>query len=124
MGPAGGAPHLDFSKSFEDIKKITGHKDYISNNKDEEWTPSYAKLIPGYDSVEGHPNNDIKWNWYSVRTEDNESTTVYLGFEIPYTVFDFTAESISAYVKPVATRETNPKNYFLRTMEIRNPKGN
>ena len=96
VGPAGGAPHLDFSRGYDEIQTIEGYKDCIEG--------SFKPKL-----VSGKTNNEIKGKWYSVRTKDNESTTVFIGFEIPYTVFDFTAKSkiISSAILSNREREEN-----------------
>lgn len=110
VGPAGGAPHLDFSQEYDKIQTTKGHEDCIVG--------SFKPKL-----VSGKTNNEIKGKWYSVRTKDNESTTVFISFEIPYTVFDFTAESISAYNQPTTTRNTKSTNYFYEEWKLGIPKG-
>jgi hypothetical protein len=117
VGPAGGAPLLSFEKSFKEIGNLSGGGSNVLKGQ------ASAELVPGYDKTSNVYNNNIKWNWYSERDINNQSTTVFVGAQIPYTVFDFTVESIGAYNDPVATRNTKSTNYFYEQWKLGIPKG-
>lgn len=79
-----------------------------------------------------HRNEEIKWAYCSIRNENNEDTIAYVGFQIPYTVIEFEAESVSAYENRsnktdkfnnynlITNKETKP---FYNKWEIKIPKG-
>ena len=61
-------------------------------------------------------NESIKWAYCSIRNENNEDTIAYVGFQIPYTIVEFEAESESAYYN--RSNETHKfNNYNLITEE-------
>lgn len=41
--------------------------------------------------------DSLDWAYCSIRNENNEDTTAYVGFKIPYTIFEYEAESVDAY---------------------------
>lgn len=79
-----------------------------------------------------HRNEEIKWAYCSIRNENNEDTIAYAGFQIPYTIVEFEAESVSAYENRsnetdkfnnynlITNKETKP---FYNKWEIKIPKG-
>lgn len=76
-----------------DIKIATeeGHANLTNKN-----------LVPGkYTDSEGINkfNDEIKWKSCSVRDENEQETDAYIGFEIPYNVIEFDADTVSPYFR-------------------------
>lgn len=77
-------------------------------------------------------NEEIKWAYCSIRNENNEDTIAYVGFQIPYTIVEFEAESASPFYNRsnsshkfnnynlITNKETKP---FYNKWEIKIPKG-
>jgi hypothetical protein len=96
VGPAGGAPLVKmYNGLIENIPKITENEyegvtfeggESIVLNKDNKG------LVSGKDN-----KDEIQWNYYSLRGKNNESTTLHIGFQIPYPVFEMSAKHISPY---------------------------
>lgn len=106
VGPAGGAPIVEF-ESYEDVEKklnLTTIEEKYPGSIIKKGTQSVSgeSLIPGYKGKENEAYSDenlvnqIEWKWVSIRTPKNESSTVYMGFRIPYTVFHVYASSIES----------------------------
>lgn len=65
-------------------------------------------------------NQAIKWAYCSIRNENNEDTIAYVGFQIPYTIVEFEAESTSAYTnRSNSTHSFN--NYNLIEEKLTEP---
>lgn len=150
VGPQGNAPYLhlvdpdDYKSLLTTFKTKQDHfiKDYTSsitsppseNDESEEKiqdpfknSVSRKNLVPGKTVKNGVDqfNDDIQWYYFSARTPDNDITDVYLGFTIPYPVFDFVAERTSAYssdqdIKPQEIENQHP---FFHQWKLKIPKG-
>ncbi len=95
VGPSGMAPHVEMStlKEVDEMPKEEGVRYRFSEGS---WSVENDALVPGK-TDEGEFNDEIKWNCYSVRTENNDDCTAYIGFQIPYPVIDYSAESVDPY---------------------------
>lgn len=65
------------------------------------WIGSFNKdsnsLVPGK-TEDGEFNDEIKYTWLNIRRYDEDNSSwFYVGFEIPYLVNEFEAESVSPY---------------------------
>lgn len=54
-------------------------------------------MVPGK-TPDGTFNDAIKWECCSIRNENNEDTTAYIGFSFPYTVIDVEASTKDPYM--------------------------
>ena len=65
--------------------------------------PTEKNLIPGKyldDSTSPSTwkfNDEIKWNYCSVKDENSTESTAYIGFKFPYTVLEITSNSVDPY---------------------------
>jgi len=72
-------------------------------------------LVPGYDTETGEYQTGIKYSWVNVRNNidgEDQETYVYLGFEVPYTIFDFNFSDIDWKENTLYTNFIN-ENEFL-----------
>lgn len=116
VGPSGNAPHLHLLSTKSDV--IEQYQDY--NNKpgydvkigeqDSEASVHLQNLVPGKNE-DGTFNDKISWNYCSVRDENQQETNAYVGFEIPYTVIEFQANSVDPYFN--RTDKDNPQINFI-----------
>lgn len=94
VGPAGKAPELVMTtvEDVEDIHEEAEHDRYSSDS----YTVTNGSLVPGKD---GNSYNDaISWAMCSIRNENDEDCTAYLGFVFPYLVTEYTTRVVSPYV--------------------------
>ncbi len=92
----------DFFYPKEKNDNIIGSSDPLENHPEKIAELSVSKdntinMVPGYELVNDEPryNDEIKYTWCNVhrKTETEEkSFWLYLGFDIPYPVFDFSAQ--------------------------------
>lgn len=89
------------------------------------------QLVPGKDS-ENKYKDDIRYTWCNVRRTltngGQEDAWIYLGFEIPYTVFDLTAEEKNyTYNGPIFTQTQigtdNKEHPFYQNLHFYIPRG-
>lgn len=113
VGPAGGIPQIKFT-SYDKIQQIvtstTGNVSFPSKIdnviSDEDTNKSHAnnlyqyntdntQLVPGKDS--NNFNDTVKYTWVNILPPDgtNNTSYVYLGFEIPYPVFNLSTETVN-----------------------------
>lgn len=103
VGPAGKAPMLELT-TIEEVKKKQNQGGFSTRYQEGSYTiPS--SLVPGKD---GNKYNDsIEWASCCVRNENNEDSIAYIGFKTPYTVIDFTSQTVSPYYN----RSDNTSNF-------------
>ena len=92
---------LDYKDNGGNIQKLLAKKD--------------NGLIPGYNTETGEYQTGIKYSWVNVRNNidgEDQETYVYLGFEIPYTIFDFNFSDIDWRENTLYTNFVN-KDEFL-----------
>lgn len=75
--------------SIEDGHLVPGVE--YSENLDINSETGYIHKIPN------KYQDTIDWAYCSIRNENNEDTTAYIGFKLPYTVFEYEAKSVDAY---------------------------
>ena len=72
-------------------------------------------------------NDTLQWSSCSIRTENNEDTIAYVGFRIPYPVFEYEAKSVDAYYdrsdtitisNPTDSQKTNNFNNLNLAEEV------
>ena len=101
VGPSGPAPMIE-SVEYNDIDlnaltvqvgEETIHIDAVEKYRcgETELSKKAGNL------VSGNSHDTIKYKWCSVRDNNGEDTTLYIGFQIPYTVIHFSAASVNPY---------------------------
>lgn len=140
VGPAGGNPRMEFM-SIEDLKEkassleIKDNKtiSYPGQNNQEPFNPDLLEifdgstgntiLVPGKAS-ENKYNDSIKYTWVNfIDDKETEESVVYMGFQIPYTVFDFTAESVSWTQEANIQDNSSNAHPFYKNINIQVPRG-
>lgn len=140
VGPAGGNPRMEFM-SIEDLKtKASGleTKDnktisYPGQNNQEPFNPNLLEIfddstgnaifVPGKVS-ENEYNDNIKYTWVNfIDDKSTEESVVYMGFKIPYTVFDFTTESVSWTQEVNIQDNSSDEHPFYKNINIQVPRG-
>lgn len=94
VGPAGRAPMLEMT-TIEDVKNKQASEGYDYRYSEGEYAP-LDNLVPGKVS-DTEFNDAIEWACCSIRNENNEDSTAYIGFRFPYTVIEFSANTVSPY---------------------------
>lgn len=131
-GPAGLAPQLEMS-TLEEIEKLKQNEQegFDYRYSEGEYNPSNS-LIPG---KQGDSFNDaIKWMCCSVRDKEHKDTIAYIGLSFPYTVIDYTANSVDPYYNRsdnsdnftnnnLVTRTDDQSHPFYEKWNISVPKG-
>lgn len=95
VGPAGRAPMLELTTMAEVDRKQAAEGFDIRKGSGS-YGPVDGNIIPGK-TADGTFNDEIQWNYCSIRNENDEDSTAYIGFKIPYTVIEFTANTVSPY---------------------------
>lgn len=94
VGPSGKAPMFELT-TIENIKEIT-FKDADEVRQGEgAWNISNKSLVPG--KADSEFNDDIAWNYITIRDQHGTDTTAWVGIKIPYHVIEMDAQSVSAY---------------------------
>lgn len=116
-GPAGPAPILELT-SIEEIENKEVEENIQVHSGEGTYTPIPGKFETDVRATRVDPetgqvieitdqknnpvyesgyNDKIQWKYCSIRDENGEDTTVYVGFAIPYPVIDFDSTSVSPY---------------------------
>ena len=88
----------------EELNNLVPGKEYLFN---EDGTPN----LDDNNNQKFEFNDNIKWHYCSVRDENQQETDAYIGFEIPYTVIEFQANSVDPYFN--RTDKNNPQINFI-----------
>jgi len=93
------------------------------------YSPVGANLVPGKKD-DGTFNDSINWTCCSIRNENDEDSTAYIGFTFPYTVIDYETVNVEPYNNSgeyadmsKATRVDDKKHPFYEKWKINIPKG-
>ena len=124
IGPSGNAPHfislpsklpkldeegklvynIDGTLAYEETDSdyndvLERYKAYDTRAGNGVFGISNNHLVPGKFIVDNTIkfNDDITWQYCSVRDENEEETTAYIGFTFPYMVVEWDANSVSPY---------------------------
>lgn len=130
VGPSGPAPMLELT-TLEDVK----NKQTTAGTEDKYTEGAYSppvSLVPGKDG--NTYNDDIEWACCCIRDENGEDAIAYIGFKFPYTVIDFTAQSVDPYYnrsnntnsfvnQDLVSRTDNNNHPFYEKWDIKVPKG-
>ncbi len=127
VGPAGKAPMLEMT-TIADVKKKHASEGYDERFSSGQYSPIGGNLVPGK-TGSGTFNDAITWACCSIRNENDEDATAYIGFTFPYTVIDYETSWIEPYVAgryadtSSATRVDDETHPFFEKWRINVPKG-
>ena len=127
VGPAGKAPMLEMT-TVANVKNKHASEGYDERFSSGEYSPTGGNLVPGK-TGSGTFNDAITWACCSIRNENDEDATAYIGFTFPYTVIDYETSQIEPYVAgryadtSSATRVDDGKHPFFEKWHINVPKG-
>lgn len=93
VGPAGRAPMLELG-TIEQVKAKQQTEGFAERYGEGSYTVP-TSLVPGKNGTTY--NDAVKWACCCVRSENGEDSTAYIGFQFPYLVEEFTAQSESPY---------------------------
>ena len=127
VGPAGKAPMLEMT-TVADVKSKHASEGYDERFSSGQYSPIGGNLVPGK-TGSGTFNDAITWACCSIRNENDEDATAYIGFTFPYTVIDYETSWIEPYVAgryadtSSATRVDDETHPFFEKWHINVPKG-
>ena len=127
VGPAGKAPMLEMT-TVADVRSKHASEGYDERFTSGQYSPTGGNLVPGK-TGSGTFNDAITWACCSIRNENDEDATAYIGFTFPYTVIDYETSQIEPYVAgryadtSSATRVDDGKHPFFEKWHINVPKG-
>ena len=111
VGPAGRAPMLELT-TIEQVKLKQKTEGF--NNRYSEGNYSVpVSLTPGKDGTKF--NDVVEWACCCVRSKNGEDSIAYIGFNFPYLVNEFTAQSVSPYYH----RSDNTDNFINENLTDR-----
>lgn len=103
VGPSGKAPMLELS-TIDEVNKKHAEEGFSERRAEGSYTLKDNNIVPGK-TEDGTFNDEIKWVSCSIRNPNNEDSIAYIGFQVPYLVTEFSAESVSPYYN--RNNETN-----------------
>ena len=127
VGPGGKAPLLEMG-TIQEVRSKQASEGYDERRTSGQYTLTGGNLVPGKTNS-GIYNDAITWECCSVRNENDEDTTAYIGFSFPYTVIDYETSSIEPYASgkyadtSSAVRMDVGKHPFYEKWHINVPKG-
>ena len=96
VGPAGHAPMIQLA-TIAEVKRKAAEEGYEERRSSGSYSVTGANLVPGK-KTDGTFNDAITWECCSIRNENDEDSTAYIGFTFPYTVIDVEASTIEPYI--------------------------
>lgn len=131
VGPSGKSPMFELT-TFENIKEITFKDSDEVRQGEGIWNISNKSLIPG--KTDSEFNDDIVWNYITIRDQQGIDTTAWVGIKIPYHVIEMDAQSVSAYYNrdketadfknaDLVERDDDQEHPFYSHWFVRIPKG-
>ena len=96
VGPAGHAPMVQLATVTE-VRRKAAEEGYEERRSSGSYSVTGANLVPGK-TTDDTFNDAITWECCSIRNENDEDTTAYVGFTFPYTVIDVEASTIQPYI--------------------------
>ena len=127
VGPAGKAPMLEMT-TVADVRSKHASEGYDERFTSGQYSPTGGNLVPGK-TRSGTFNDAITWACCSIRNENDEDATAYIGFTFPYTVIDYETSWIEPYISgryadtSSATRVDDETHPFFEKWHINVPKG-
>lgn len=124
-GPSGNAPDL-YLTTIPDVQSknaVAGSRRSGSYNAIDESN----SLVPGKQGIGVSDqtiwHDEIKWESCFIKDQNSENTKAYIGFQIPYTVFDIDAETVSSQT-PASVRQQVIENHpFYKHLTFSIPEG-
>lgn len=131
VGPSGKAPMFELT-TIENIKEITFKDSDEVRQGEGAWNISNKSLVPG--KADSEFNDDIAWNYITIRDQHGTDTTAWVGIKIPYHVIEMDAQSVSAYYNRdketadfknvnLVERDDDQAHPFYSHWSVRIPKG-
>lgn len=96
VGPAGHAPMVQLT-TIAEVRRKAAEEGYEERRSSGSYSVTGANLVPGK-KTDGTFNDAITWECCSIRNENDEDTTAYVGFTFPYTVIDVEASTVQPYI--------------------------
>lgn len=96
VGPAGHAPMIQLA-TIAEVRRKAAEEGYEERRSSGSYSVTGASLVPGK-KTDGTFNDAITWECCSIRNENDEDTTAYVGFTFPYTVIDVEASTVQPYI--------------------------
>ena len=96
VGPAGHAPMIQLA-TIAEVRRKAAEEGYEERHSSGSYSVTGANLVPGK-KTDGTFNDAITWECCSIRNENDEDTTAYVGFTFPYTVIDVEASTVQPYI--------------------------
>lgn len=127
VGPAGKAPMLEIV-SRQEVHNKSAEQGFQERKSSGSASVEAGSLVPGKESDDVY-NDEISWECCSIRTSNNEDTTAYIGFTLPYPVIEFETEQVQPYYLDVlqdtsyATRTDDRTHPFYSKWKLGIPRG-
>lgn len=127
VGPAGKAPMVQMT-TIADVRRKQITQGYQERRSSGSYSAVENNLVPGK-KTDGTFNDTITWECCSIRNQNNEDTTAYVGFTFPYTVIDVEASTVQPYSggryadMSGATRIDDYKHPFYEKWHLNIPNG-
>lgn len=127
VGPAGKAPMLEMT-TVADVRSKHASEGYDERFTSGQYAPSNGNLVPGK-TGSGTYNDVITWACCSIRNENDEDATAYIGFTFPYLVVEWETSWIEPYVSgryadtSSSTRVDDETHPYYAKWHINVPKG-
>ena len=96
VGPAGHAPMIQLA-TIAEVRRKAAEEGYEERRSSGSYSITGANLVPGK-TTDDTFNDAITWECCSIRNENDEDTTAYVGFTFPYTVIDVEASTVQPYI--------------------------
>lgn len=129
VGPAGKAPMLEMT-TIADVETKHAQEGFDERKNSGQYSLTNGNLVPG--KIDNETFNDaITWKSCSIRNENDEDCTAYIGFTIPYMVIDYETQSVDPYDSDTgqytdttsATRVDDGTHPFFEKWQLNIPKG-
>ena len=121
VGPAGPAPNLALTTDTT----IPSTVDNDALKKTGSYSVESGNLVPGKQG--NNFNDEIKWISYSIKDANSTESTAYIGFKIPYMVFDISAQTIDSHqnasVSEQRASDGRTNHPFYKKLKFNIPKG-
>ena len=127
VGPAGKAPMVQMT-TITDVRRKQATQGYQERRSSGSYSALENNLVPGK-KTDGTFNDVITWECCSIRNQNDEDTTAYVGFTFPYTVIDVEASTVQPYSggryadMSGATRVDDYKHPFYEKWHLDIPNG-
>lgn len=127
VGPGGKAPMIEMT-TVADVRSKHASEGYEERLTTGQYGPTSGNLVPGK-TGSGTYNDVITWACCSIRNENDEDCTAYIGFTFPYTVIEYESSSVEPYVSGKyadtgsTTRVDDESHPFYEKWHINVPRG-